>query len=199
MNEMKERTNHETPSRKDIIHLVATQIYGGGVLNNSHRGDVVEMMVLSALGSGWKHVGLGWHPWDLQRGQGDNRVRVQVRQTAAVQLWGDTKTRSLNFRWRPKAPAYFERDNPGEKIESEGWFCDIFVFGIHDETDASIVDPADPKQWKFMVVPTYDLLPGTKQMLLSKAIASWPSVTWSQLRSQVEGKVVELNKKRTSC
>ena len=80
-----------TISRDRVLSMVANRIYGGTVLNNSHRGDVVEMMVLAALGSDWKFVGLGWHPWDLQRGSGADRVRIQVRQSAAMQIWGPTK------------------------------------------------------------------------------------------------------------
>lgn len=128
------------PTRSQIIEMVAKEMYSGRILNNSHRGDVVEMIVFAALGDEWNHVGLGWHPWDLQRGLGVDRIRIQVRQTAALQLWGDTVKRNLQFHWKLKPPSYFERDNPDEEIESEGWFCDLFVFGIHDETDSSLAD-----------------------------------------------------------
>jgi len=164
--------------------MVAKQMYSGPILNNAHRGEVVEMMVLAALGPDWEHVGLGWHPWDLQRGHGANRTRVQVKQTAAVQLWGDTVKRILQFGWKPNPPAYFQRDNPGEEIESEGWFCDVFVFGIHDETDRSLIDQADPAQWAFMVIPVSDLKPRTNSMQLSKARSLWTTVPWEQLRQE---------------
>ena len=171
---------------------MADEIYGGGILNNAHRGDVVEMMVLAALGDRWKHVGLGWHPWDLQRGEGAKRVRIQVKQTAAVQLWGKTKTRILHFGWKPNAPRYFSRDNPGEAIETEGWFCDLFIFGIHDETDQARIDHADPSQWAFMVIPTTDLEEKTRSMQLSKARSNWPSVGWDQLGQAVEAGIRRL-------
>ena len=32
-----------TPTRIDIVDLVAKHIYSGRVLNNAHRGEVVEM------------------------------------------------------------------------------------------------------------------------------------------------------------
>ena len=38
------------PTRAQVIKSVADAIYGGPILNNAHRGGVVEMMVLSALG-----------------------------------------------------------------------------------------------------------------------------------------------------
>ena len=169
--------------------MVAEQIYGGRILNNAHRGEVVEMMVLAALGDDWKHVGLGWHPWDLQRGHGTDRTRIQVKQTAAVQLWGDTVKRVLTFGWKPNSPSYFERDNPGEEIESEGWFCDLFVFGIHDEMDRALIDQADPAQWAFMAIPVLDLKPRTNTMLLAKERTLWDAVSWGQLRQEVEDKI----------
>jgi hypothetical protein len=59
-------------------------MYSERILNNAHRGVVVETLVLAALGDGWRHVGLGGHPWDVQRGAGPDRVRIQVRQCAAL-------------------------------------------------------------------------------------------------------------------
>lgn len=176
----------EIPDRAEIIEMVAREFYSGKILNNAHRGDAVEMMVLAALGPEWKHVGLGWHPWDLQRGQGYERVRIQVKQTAALQLWGNTVRRTIQFDWKANAPSYFERDNPGELIESEGWFCDLFVFGLHDETDADVADQLDLAQWTFMVVPVCDLTRGKKSMVLTKAMAKWPVVSWNLLKNAVD-------------
>ncbi len=166
--------------------MVAEHMYSGRILNNAHRGELVEMMVLAALGKEWKHVGLGWHPWDLQRSQGSTRIRIQVKHTAAVQLWGDTVSRVLSFGWKPNPPSYFERDNPGEEIESEGWFCDLFVFGIHDEANRSLVDQADPSQWTFMIIPVSDLRHGTNTMQLAKAKSMWNPVGWDRLHEEVD-------------
>ena len=186
------------PTRAEIVEMVAREIYGGRILNNAHRGDAMEMMVLAALGSDWKHVGLGWHPWDLQRGFGVERVRIQVKQTAALQLWGNTIRRTLQFDWKKAAPSYFERDNPDELIEAEGWFCDLFVFGLHDETDIAVADQLDPTQWKFMVVPICDLTQGTKSMVLSKAVTKWPVVAWSQLKQTVDNSIERIDEIRLS-
>ncbi|HEC02430.1 MAG TPA: hypothetical protein ENI81_02740 [Phycisphaerales bacterium] len=173
------------PTRTAIIDMVAAHMYSGRILNNAHRGELVEMMVLAALGNDWRHVGLGWHPWDLQYGTDSNRIRVQVRQTAAVQLWGDTKSRTLSFGWKPNPPSYFERYNPGEKIEPQGWFCDLFVFGLHDETNKELIDQADPAQWKFLVISTSELKPGTNTMKLAKALKLWKPVTWDLIKCEV--------------
>lgn len=126
--------------RAHFFQLLIDKLYSGPILNNSHRGDLVEIMVLSALGPDWKHVGLGWNLWDLQRGSGTNRVRIQVKQCAARQLWGKTKCTTFQFPWRDAAPAYIRRDFPNETIEDEGWFCELFVVGIHPVEDETACD-----------------------------------------------------------
>lgn len=174
------------PGRDDVIAMVAKYLYSGRVLNNAHRGDIVEMIVLSALGSEWKMVGLGWHPWDLQRGSGNARVRIQVKQCAALQIWGPTKKLVLKFGWKKQAPDYFHSDNPGEEFETEGWFCDVFVFGLHLEENKEKADQADPTQWSFLVVPANVLQRGQDSMLLSKALKRWRPVKWHELPGAVE-------------
>ena len=182
---MERPTQRAIPHRDEMISMVSRYMYSSKILNNSHRGEIVEMMVLSALGSEWKMVGLGWHPWDLQYRNGSERKRIQVKQCAAMQLWGPTKELSIQFGWKNKAPDFFERDNPGETIESEGWFCDIFVIGIHLIKDES-ADQVDPKQWDFLVIPTSDLKRGLKSMTLKKALARWKPVKWEDIKIAVE-------------
>ncbi len=174
------------PNRDEIIAKVSETIYSETVLNNSHRGDVVEMMVLAALGNEWRFVGLGWHPWDLQRGSGKDRVRIQVKQSAAMQLWGPTVKQVLSLNWSDNPPSYFERDNPGESIEQEGWFCEIFVFGVHQETDPNKVDQVDSRQWQFLVIPTCDLKKGAKSISLTKALRAWTLCAWHELSDEVD-------------
>ena len=190
---------NQIPSREVVIDMVATFMFSGKILNNSHRGELVEMMVLAALGSDWNHVGLGWHPWDLQFSKGTNRVRIQVKHTAALQLWGKTASRTITFGWKNNAPEYFERDNPGESIESEGWFCDVFVFGLHDEIDIEKIDQADPRQWQFLVIPICDLTRGTNSMSLTKALGNWTPVPWNKLQKEVDLQIKRLNTQATDA
>ena len=37
------------PNRDHVIQLVAKHMYSDRILNNAHRGDLVDMMVLAAL------------------------------------------------------------------------------------------------------------------------------------------------------
>lgn len=184
------------PNRDDIAEMVKSNIYSGRILNNAHRGDVIEMMVLSALGEDWKFVGLGWHPWDLESGSGSERVRIQVKQCAALQLWGPTKKLTISFGWSSKPPSYFERDNPGVPIEAEGWFCEVFVCGVHQEADPAKADQLDPQQWEFLVISTEDLRPKINTMVLNKALRNWPLRKWHELPEAVEAAFAN---RRASC
>jgi hypothetical protein len=78
----------------DYQKIAGDVLFGADTLDNSMRGVFIEAVVFHALigrdgaqglGMRWRHVGLGWGPWDLQRGSshGGDRVRVQVKAKAA--------------------------------------------------------------------------------------------------------------------
>jgi hypothetical protein len=171
--------------------MLIERLYSQRILNNSHRGDFVEMMVLDALGPEWRHVGLGWNIWDLQRGTGKDRVRIQVKQCAARQLWGKTKCMTFQFPWSNQVPPYVHRDYPNEAFEKDGWFCELFIVGVHAIEDENLCDQTDPSQWQFMIVPSRELKRGQSSMTLSKAVKRWPPVSFAQLKSAVDGKLNE--------
>lgn len=175
--------------RARLHQLLIEKLYSRPILNNSHRGDLVEMMVLNALGPEWKHVGLGWHLWDLQRGTGAARVRIQVKQCAARQLWGKTKNMIFQFPWSEGAPDYIRRDFPDEALEDKGWYCELFIVGVHPVEDAAVCDQTDVNQWRFMVVPTIELKQGQSSMLLSKAIKRWALVGLGDLKTAVSARI----------
>jgi hypothetical protein len=185
------KTEQMDKLKKHFQQLLIDKIYSGRILNNSHRGELVEMMVLSALGPEWRYVGLGWNPWDLQRGNGRNRVRIQVKNCAVRQLWGKTQQLKLQTPWSKKVPFYFSRHHPKEKIEKQGWFCELFVVGIHLIEDETICDQMDVTQWKFMVIPSAHLKRGQNSMDLIIAIKKWPPVAWRNLKAKVESELLQ--------
>ena len=182
------------PSTDELLACVLAHMYKGPTLNNSHRGDLVEALVLMALGKEWRFVGLGWHPWDIERSIDGQRIRIQVKQTAALQLWGPTKRSSISFGWSKKPPEYFERDNPGQAIEACGWFCEVFVIGVHQNDDPGSSDQVDPSQWRFLVIPICDLAPGTNSMVLGRALDRWSLVRWHELADAVETAIDQLSR-----
>jgi len=182
--------------RQRLHRMLIEKLYSHRILNNSHRGNFVEMMVLDALGPEWRYVGLGWNIWDLQRGTGKDRARIQVKQCAARQLWGKTKSMTFQFPWSDHLPAYILRDFPNEALEKDGWFCELFVVGVHAIEDEKVCDQTDPTQWQFMVVPARELKRRQNSMSLSKAMKRWPLVPLAELKSTVEIKLSELEEAR---
>jgi hypothetical protein len=178
--------------------MLIEKLYSQRILNNSHRGDFVEMMVLDALGPEWHHVGLGWNLWDLQRGTGKDRARIQVKQCAARQLWGKTKCMIFQFPWSDHVPTYILRDFPNEALEKDGWFCELFVVGVHPIEDKMLCDQTDPTQWQFMIVPSRELKRGQSSMTLSKAMKQWPLVPLAGLKSTIENKLCQFRDQETA-
>jgi hypothetical protein len=104
---------------------------------------------------------------------------------------------TFQFPWRDRAPAYISRDFPQEALEKEGWFCELFIVGVHTVEDELLCDQTDPSQWQFMVVPARDLKRGQSSMTLIKAIKRWPLVPLAELKSAVLCKLCELVEKET--
>jgi hypothetical protein len=160
-------------------------------MDNCERGQYAEQLVLTALGDGWKWVGAGWHPWDIESTSAAERVRIQVRQSAMRQLWKRPKHLKPSFETRTKPkPSYTERDHPGILIEKEGRFCEIFIFAWHGIDDASC-DQRLPEQWQFFVLPERAL--GTrKKATLAELQNAWltdnggRNASWETLRNAVE-------------
>jgi hypothetical protein len=89
-------------------------------------------------------------------------------------------------------PGFILRDFPNEAFEKDGWFCELFVVGVHAVEDEKVCDQTDPTQWQFMIVPSRELKRAQSSMTLSKAIKRWPLVPLAGLKSTVEMKLSEL-------
>lgn len=103
---------------------------------------------------------------------------------------------TFQFPWSDHAPAYIRRDFPNEALEKDGWFCELFVVGIHAVEDEMVCDQTAPSQWQFMVVPSRELKRGQSSMTLSKAMKRWPLIPLSGLKSTVELKLNVLGKQK---
>jgi hypothetical protein len=90
---------------------------GINTLDNAIRGHYIEALIWSLLkehnetcsaNNQWMNAGVGWGPWDLQRGRHElgNRVRVQVKIKADKQLWIPRHNRPSEYSlgWNEKDP-----------------------------------------------------------------------------------------------
>lgn len=181
-------------SNGEIIKELVDHLYNKKIIDNRERGSYAEAMVWQALvrtNSMWEWVAEGWHPWDFQKRSGSKRFRIQLKQSAAKQLWTPLRKPIHSFSTKIKnKPSYFERDHPGEQIEEQGRFCELFIFawhGVFNET----CDQRDPDQWTFYVVPEKSL--GSKNSIkLVDLDSSWLEknggfkVSWVELGKALE-------------
>lgn len=174
-----------------IIDSLARRLYFRKVMDNRERGDYAEELVAQALGNQWEWVGIGWHPWDFEGKVKGKRIRIQVKQSAARQIWQRPDKHSTVFQTViKKKPTYVEKDHPGIEIEDVGRFCEIFIFAWHGINDIKNCDQREPDQWIFFVVPE-KALGNLKQITLVKLESDWLSgvggikSTWNELNESV--------------
>lgn len=154
----------------DYQKIAGGVLFGADVLDNAMRGVFIEAIAFHALSTydaalgtppRWRHVGLGWGPWDLQRGTAktNDRVRVQVKAKAAKQLWTPQREREpyyeLGVSTDETAPAYFARDYPVEifgECEASGYRTDLFLLAWHTNGTQS-----DPTNYDYFIVPVSEL------------------------------------------
>ncbi|OGI67009.1 hypothetical protein A2823_02845 [Candidatus Nomurabacteria bacterium RIFCSPHIGHO2_01_FULL_41_91] len=163
-------------------------------MDNRERGSYAEAMVWQALfitDPAWEWVAAGWHPWDFQKGNGIKRIRIQLKQSAAKQLWTPRSKAIHAFSTQIKnKPSYFKRDHLDEQIEEQGRFCELFIFAWHGIFNKTC-DQRNPLQWLFYVVPEKSL--GSKNSVrLIDLESSWLEQNGGRKTSWIElGKVVE--------
>lgn len=164
----------------DVITEASAAILGKPIVENIFRGTLVEAIVALALQqAGWKRTD-SWAGWDLEH---DDRMRLEVKQTAARQTWDATRTidRKPKFEIRHRTGHY----------DSTGWvpsdvpsrLADLYVFAHHPVTNAT-ADHRDPAQWLFYVVPTNEL-PPTKEISLTKVRQLATPATFGDLAARV--------------
>jgi hypothetical protein len=164
----------------DYQKIAGDLLFGGATLDNATRGIFLEAVIMCALmrhdevqgiPPRWRHAGIGWGPWDLQRGTGSagDRVRFQVKAKATRQLWEPRTVRPLEYDlgWKnaEKLPGYFDRDFPKEiygSCEVTGHRCDFFLFIWHGPNlvtgeTARGHRQSNPENYDHFIVPSSDL------------------------------------------
>ena len=182
----------------DYQKIAGDVLFGANTLDNAMRGLFIEAVVFDALirqdletgiDERWRHVGLGWGPWDLQRGtaQRGDRVRVQVKTKAAKQHWKPQKEHEpiydLGLSKKEMTPSYFTRDFPAETYgdcEASGYRTDFFLLAWHAAEAQS-----NPNNYSYFVVPADDLRANPagapSRLSASYLIANYKATTFSDL------------------
>ncbi len=147
--------------RETILERLFRRLYGSPIIQNNHRGELVEEIVAVALEPDWRLCAGDWSAHDLEHVQ--TGLRIQVKQSAVKQTWNPPP--------KPQ-PTRFSIASKNGRYEGATWFSEpgrnseIFVFAWHQNIDSSC-NQADPQQWQFFVIAERDLPLNAKSVGLS--------------------------------
>lgn len=117
-------------------------------LDNTLRGVLAEYIVGLALGVVDGAVRTEWDAFDLVSPEG---TRVEVKSSAHIQSWAQSKPSPLTFRI-PQTSNWSHdtgRWGAGRLRQSQ-----VYVFCAFTTLDPDVADPLDTRQWEFYVVST---------------------------------------------
>ena len=139
-------------NRGAILDRLFRRLYGSPLIQNNHRGELVEEIVAAALEPNWRLCAGDWASHDLE--QITSRLRIQVKQSAARQTWHTSvsKQSPARFSIATKSGRYEGSDF----ISEPGRNAEIYIFAWHEHVHDS-ADQADPAQWQFFVIAEKDL------------------------------------------
>lgn len=118
------------------------------LVSNVMRGVLAEYIVGLALGCVDGGVRPEWNATDLCTCQD---CRVEVKSSASLQSWSQTKLSPIKFDIEPKTGWYAETNTYATERKRQ---ADVFVFCVLRHTDKATVDPLNLDQWDFYVLST---------------------------------------------
>ena len=166
--------------RRRVLSNLFDRLYGGPIIRNDLRGELVEEIVGMALAPEWKLCGSDWGACDLQHEK--SGLKIQVKQSAARQSWASGNTGYCLPRY--SIAAKIGRYEGADWISDAGRNADIFIFAWHDATGAGC-DHADPQQWKFYVIAE-KALPAQKSLGLNQIGRLARTVEFASLKTAVQ-------------
>lgn len=134
------------------------------LISNATRGVLAEFIVAMALNK-HKDVRNEWDAYDLTTSKG---VKVEVKSSAYIQSWTQSKYSHINFSVRPTR-AWSSETNRQENISKRQ--ADVYVFCLLKNQDQITLDPLNLEQWTFFVVSARQIdeqLPTAKGLSLKK-------------------------------
>ena len=118
------------------------------LLSNVTRGILAEYLVARALGIGAESVRDEWAAFDMLT---FDRIKVEVKSTAYLQSWYQTKLSAISFS-TPKTRGWDPDTNVQGDVPMRR--ADVYVFALLAHRDKATVNPVDVAQWQFYVLPT---------------------------------------------
>ncbi|GAA1823386.1 hypothetical protein GCM10009714_01560 [Microlunatus capsulatus] len=138
------------------------------LLGNAMRGVLAEFIVGTALDCIVGTVREEWDAADLKTSEG---VRIEVKSSAYVQSWHQTKAFNPVFGIQPTLGWDADTNLTSERRRQ----ADVYVFCLLHHRDKLSADPLDVSQWTFLVLSTERL---------NEVFDQQKSVTLGSLRSR---------------
>lgn len=142
------------------------------LLSNATRGVFAEFLVGCALGC-LPDVREEWATFDLRTRDG---VPVEVKSSAHLQCWGQTRPSRVEF---GIAPTSAWNQQTGKYHGPKLRHAEVYVFCLFVHRDLATADPLNLDQWEFLVLPTSKLnqLGGQQRISLGSLRKLGPRVT----------------------
>lgn len=123
--------------------------YNSDLMNNLTRGVLAEFIVAHALGI----VDEPRVEWDAKDFEDEDGTKIEVKCSAYLQSWSQTKLSPIRFDIKPKKGWDPATSITADKPQRS---CDIYVFCLLHRKDKNI-NPLNMDHWTFYVVSTRKL------------------------------------------
>lgn len=140
------------------------------LLDNTMRGLLAEYLVGLAMDGVGTSVRQEWDAYDLKTADG---ITIEVKSSSYLQSWHQVKPSTLRF---GIAPHLIWDAATATYSTSQERPADVYVFCIFTALDRTTADPADTRQWTFLVVPT---------RRINEVLGTQKTITSGSLRTQL--------------
>lgn len=120
---------------------------GSDLSNNTFRGMLAEYIVACDLGFE-KGTRTEWDAYDLITNEG---IKVEVKSSAYLQSWYQTKLSKIEFSICPTNAWEASSNTYSSERKRQ---ADVYVFALLKHLDKLTLNPLDLDQWQFYVLPT---------------------------------------------
>lgn len=147
------------------------------------RGQLAEYLVAYALGvAGGTRV--EWDSYDLRTISG---IKVEVKSSAYLQSWHQTKPSVISFGIRPTYALEADTNVYSTELKRQ---ADVYVFALLAHQDKATLDPLNVAQWTFYILAagTLDVqLPAQKTIRLTTLLQlGAKQARFSELQAAIE-------------
>lgn len=121
------------------------------ILSNATRGILAEFIIAKALDTDIANIRNEWDAYDLLTPE---KIKVEVKSSAYLQSWEQTKHSDISFSTRATKPWDWSID---KRSNTAVRTADVYVFCLLNHKDKATVNPLNLDQWEFYVLATSEL------------------------------------------